>query len=133
VKENVLKLSCHIDNEGNPINNLSDGLDISFNGEMEKWSDVLERNALFKKTMKVNKLPSYLCIQFVRFYWKKESNVGGTKAGRAKILRSVMYPKVFDLYNHCTDELKKSLDLGREFEQKIREEEDNAKLAGKLA
>jgi ubiquitin carboxyl-terminal hydrolase 14 len=133
VKENVLKLSCHIDNEGNPINNLSDGLDISFNGEMEKWSDVLERNALFKKTMKVNKLPSYLCIQFVRFYWKKESNVGGTKAGRAKILRSVMYPKVFDLYNHCKDVLKKSLDLGREFEQKIREEEDNAKLAGKLA
>jgi len=95
---------------------------------MEKYSEVLDRNALFKKTLKVNKLPGYLCIQFVRFYWKKESNVGGTKAGRAKILRSVMYPKVFDLYNHCSDELKKSLDLGREFEQKLRSEEDNAKL-----
>jgi ubiquitin carboxyl-terminal hydrolase 14 len=72
-----------------------------------------------------------LCVQFVRFYWKKESNVGGTKAGKAKILRSVMYPKVLDLYNHCSDELKKSLDLGREFEEKLRIEEDEAKLEGK--
>ena len=42
-----------------------------------------------------------------------------------------MYPKVFDLYNHCSDDLKKSLDIGREFEQKIRVEEDNLKLEGK--
>lgn len=69
----------------------------------------------------------------MRFYWKKESSVGGTKAGKAKILRSVNYPKVFDLYNHCSDELKKSLDLGREFEAKIRQEEDELKLAGKVA
>jgi len=41
----------------------------------------------------------------VRFYWKKESNVGGTKAGRAKILRSVNYPRVLDIYEHCTPEL----------------------------
>lgn len=69
----------------------------------------------------------------MRFYWKKESNVGGTKAGKAKILRSVNYPKVFDLYPHCSDELKKSLDLGREFEAKLRAEEDEARLAGKEA
>jgi hypothetical protein len=37
----VLKLSCHIDNDGKPISNLSDGLDISLSGEMEKYSDVL--------------------------------------------------------------------------------------------
>ncbi len=73
-----------------------------------------------------------MCIQFVRFYWKKESNVGGTKAGKAKILRSVMYPKIFDCYNYCSDELKKSLDLGREFEQKLRAEEDRLNLEGKM-
>jgi len=130
-KEHVMKLSCHIDNNNNPINSMGEGLDISLVGELEKYSQVLERNAVFKKSSKVSKLPSYLCVQFVRFYWKKESNVGGTKAGKAKILRSVMFPKVFDIYNNCTDELKKSLDLGREFEQKIRAEEDNAKLEGK--
>ena len=129
--EHINKLSCHIDNDGKPIDNLTEGLNITMAGQVEKYSDVLGRNCTFNKTQKVNKLPSYLCVQFVRFYWKKESNVGGTKAVLAKILRSVMYPKVFDIYNHCSDELKKSLDLGREFEQKLREEADNAKLEGK--
>lgn len=73
-------------------------------------------NKIYKKTSKINKLPSYLCINFVRFYWKKESNVGGTKAGRAKILRSVNYPRVLDVYEHCSDELKKTLTEGREYE-----------------
>ena len=67
----------------------------------------------------------------MRFYWKKESNVGGTKAGRAKILRSVNYPRVLDVYEHCSDDLKKSLDHGREFENKIRKEQDDAVLDGK--
>ena len=111
--EKVLKLSCHIDNNNNPINNIQDGINISFTAEIEKFSEVLQRNAVFKKKSAVSKLPSYLCVQFVRFYWKKESNVGGTKAGKAKILRSVMYPRVMDLYNFCTPDLKKSLDHGR--------------------
>lgn len=67
----------------------------------------------------------------MRFYWKKENQASGTKAGKAKILRNVSFPKVLDLYDICTDELKKSLDLGREFERKQREEEDNKRLEGK--
>lgn len=46
-------------------------------------------------------------------------------------MRSVNYPRVLDVYEHCSDELKKSLDLGREFDQKIRKEEDAAVLEGK--
>jgi ABC-type uncharacterized transport system ATPase subunit len=42
----------------------------------------------------------------------------------------VSFPKNFDIYDFCTDELKKSLDLGREFERKLREEEDNKRLQG---
>ncbi len=76
-------------------------------------------------------MPSYLCIQFVRFYWKKESNVGGTKAGKAKILRSVLYPKVMDLYEFCSDSLKLTLDEGRAIERKYRLEEDRIILEGK--
>ena len=56
--------------------------------------------------------------------------MGGTKAGKAKILRSVMYPKILDLYNFCSPDLKKSLNHGREFEAKIREEEDKNRLEG---
>jgi ubiquitin carboxyl-terminal hydrolase 14 len=60
--EEVLKLSCHIDNNNKPIDSLSDGLEISLSGQMEKNSEVLGRNALFDKTSRVNKLPSYLCV-----------------------------------------------------------------------
>ena len=131
VHENVLKLPCHIDNNNNPISTIQEGLNISLTGEMEKFSEVLQRNAVFKKTSKINKLPSYLCVQFVRFYWKKESNVGGTKAGKAKILRSVMYPRVLDMYNFCSDSLKETLNEGRTIMEKQRIEEDVLILEGK--
>lgn len=75
-------------------------------------------------------MPSYLTVHFVRFYWKKDSVSSGTKAGKAKILRNVSFPKMFDIYDFCTDELKKSLDLGRDFERRLREEEDAKKLSG---
>lgn len=100
-------------------------------GEIEKFSNVLQKNAIFNRTQKINSLPSYLCINFVRFYWKQESNVGGTKAGRAKILRSVMYPRVLDLYQFCSDSLKVKLDKGREVEEAQRSAEDAARLEGK--
>ena len=38
------------------------------------------------------------------------------------------FPKVLDLYPFCTEDLKKSLDQGREFERKLREEEDTKML-----
>jgi ubiquitin carboxyl-terminal hydrolase 14 len=129
--EQVLRLSCHIDNNNNPINHMLEGLKISLEGDIEKYSDILSRNSIYFKQSKINKLPSYLTVHFVRFYWKKESATTGTKAGKAKILRNVSFPKVFDIYELCTDELKKSLDVGREFERKIREEEDAKRLAGK--
>lgn len=86
-KENVLRLACHIDNNNNPINHMAEGLKISLEGDIEKRSDVLGRNCIYTKTSKINKLPSYLTVHFVRFYWKKESATSGTKAGKAKILR----------------------------------------------
>jgi len=63
-------------------------------------------------------------VQFVRFYWKQESVSAGTQAGKAKILRKVQYPKVLDIYEFCSDGLKKQLDAGRELERKEREIED---------
>lgn len=48
--EKVLKLSCHIDNNNNPINMLSEGLKISLEGDVEKNSPSLGRNAIYHKT-----------------------------------------------------------------------------------
>ena len=44
--------------------------------------------------------------------------MGGTKAGKAKILRSVMYPKVLDMYNFCSESLKATLKEGRAVQEK---------------
>jgi hypothetical protein len=37
-KESVLKLSCHIDNNNKPIDHLVEGLKISLEGEVQKYS-----------------------------------------------------------------------------------------------
>lgn len=66
----------------------------------------------------------------MRFYWKHESVSAGTQAGKAKILRKVQYPRVLDVYEFCSDSLKKQLDEGREIERKEREAEDAKRLQG---
>ena len=55
----------------------------------------------------------------------------GTKAGKAKILRKVQFPRVLDIYEFCSDQLKKNLDEGREMERQQREITDGASTAGK--
>ena len=67
----------------------------------------------------------------MRFYWKQASAAGGTEAGKAKILRNVSFPKVFDIFEFASDELKQSLTQGRELETANRAKEDEAKLAGR--
>jgi len=129
--EKVLKLSCHIDNSGNPIDQLWEGMKISLEGQVEKNSPSLGRSAIYDKTSKINKLPQYLYINFVRFYWKQSSASAGAEAQKAKILKNVAYPKLLDIWEFCTDELKASLNEGRKFEEKLREEEDTKALTGK--
>jgi hypothetical protein len=55
-KEQVLKLSCHIDNNSKPVDQLSDGLKASLEGDIEKYSDLLGRNSVYTKQTKINKL-----------------------------------------------------------------------------
>ena len=81
------------------------GIKLSFAGEVEKRSDTLQRDCVYDKKTEIASLPSYICVNFVRFYWKKESAVSGTKAGKAKILKAVSFPKVFDAYPLCTKDL----------------------------
>ena len=50
------KLSCHIDNENNPISYLQDGIKLSLTGTMIKNSPTLGRDATYLKTMKISKL-----------------------------------------------------------------------------
>lgn len=109
--ESVYSLKCHISHE---VNHLHEGLKHGLKSELEKDSPSLGRSAIYLKESRINGLPRYLTIQFVRFFWKRESNQ------KAKILRKVDYPLVLDVYDLCSDDLRKKLETPRKI---LREEE----------
>ena len=41
--------------------------------ELEKQSPTLGRNALYKTTSELSRLPTYLTVNFVRFYFKQDA------------------------------------------------------------
>ncbi|KAL2641416.1 hypothetical protein R1flu_009003 [Riccia fluitans] len=105
--ETVNALKCHI---SRGVNHLVEGLKQGFVSEFEKTSPALNRRALYVKETSISKLPQYLTVQFVRFFWKRDS-------GKAKILRKVEYPLTLDVFEFCTEELKEKLKLPRKLLQ----------------
>ena len=130
--EKAKMLTCTIDNQNKPISHLMEGLQLSMEGEVELFSDHTNATNIYKKEMRMNNLPPYLCVNLVRFFWKKESATAGTQAGKSKILRNVSFPMILDAYDLCSEELKESLDHGRKYEIRLREEHDEKMLSGKL-
>jgi len=98
------KLPCHIDDKSSY---LSEGLTKSLEEEISKFSAILNREAVYTKKSKLKRLPYYLNIQFVRFFWKAAIGV------KAKIVRPIEFPFQLDLYEYCCDELKATLDKKR--------------------
>ncbi|KAL2539147.1 Ubiquitin carboxyl-terminal hydrolase 6 [Abeliophyllum distichum] len=113
--ESVYSLKCHISQE---VNHLHEGLKHGLKSELEKASPSLGRSALYLKDSRINDLPRYLTVQFVRFFWKRESNQ------KAKILRKVDYPLELDVYDFCSDDLRKRLEVPR----RILRDEEGKKL-----
>nr|XP_011463339.1 PREDICTED: ubiquitin carboxyl-terminal hydrolase 7 isoform X1 [Fragaria vesca subsp. vesca] len=109
--ESVHSLKCHISHE---VNHLHEGLKHGLKSELEKNSPALGRSAVYVKESRINGLPRYLTIQFVRFFWKRESNQ------KAKILRKVDYPLELDVYDLCSEDLRKKLEVPR---KTLRDEE----------
>ncbi|KAH6790132.1 ubiquitin-specific protease 6 [Perilla frutescens var. frutescens] len=109
--ESVYSLKCHISHE---VNHLHEGLKHGLKSELEKSSPSLGRSAIYTKDSRINDLPRYLTIQFVRFFWKRETNQ------KAKILRKVDYPLELDVYDLCSDDLRKRLEVPRRL---LRDEE----------
>ncbi|CAK9165303.1 unnamed protein product [Ilex paraguariensis] len=109
--ESIYSLKCHISHE---VNHLHEGLRHGLKSELEKASPSLGRSAVHLKDSRINGLPRYLTIQFVRFFWKRESNQ------KAKILRKVDFPLELDVYDLCSDDLRKRLEAPRQI---LRDEE----------
>ena len=119
--ETAKKLSCIIDNQHNPINNLMEGIKIGLQGSLEKQSDVLGRNAVFEKTSELMNLPPYLAVQKIRFVWRERDAGTNTEATKAKILRNVAFPRILDVKEFCTPELQEQIQPNRVKETEISE------------
>jgi ubiquitin carboxyl-terminal hydrolase 14 len=72
------RLSCHISSE---VNYLSQGLKEALTEKIEKMSPSLGRSITYTKRSQITRLPKYLTISFVRFFWKQEQRI------KAKIMR----------------------------------------------
>lgn len=73
-------LKCNISIE---VNHLNEGMKLALQDDREKNSDVLGRLALFKGASCISRLPPYLTVQMVRFFYKVDVQQ------KAKILRKV--------------------------------------------
>nr|XP_056710076.1 ubiquitin carboxyl-terminal hydrolase 14 isoform X2 [Euleptes europaea] len=99
-KENQLQLSCFINQE---VKYLFTGLKLRLQEEITKLSPTLQRNALYIKSSKISRLPAYLTIQMVRFFYKEKESVN------AKVLKDVKFPLMMDVYELCTPELQEKM------------------------
>lgn len=108
------KLDCHI---GKETNHLQDGILAGLEEQIEKQSPILDRNALYTKRSRISRLPMYLTVHFVRFFWKRETQK------KAKIMRKVTFPAELDIVEFCTEELRKQLVPVRDKVREIRKDE----------
>ncbi|RAK96736.1 ubiquitin-specific protease UBP6 [Aspergillus ibericus CBS 121593] len=116
------KLDCHI---GKETNHLHDGIMAGLEEKIEKHSSTLDRDAVYTKRSRIARLPKYLTVHFVRFFWKRETQK------KAKIMRKVTFPAELDAVDFCTDELKKQLVPVRDKVREIRKEEVDVERARK--
>jgi len=110
------KLCCSLGGAGQDvkIGTMLEGIKLSLEGEVEKNSKLDNNNHVFSKVQRFNKLPKYLLVQMVRFFWKEAGNEFNDKAVATKICKSIDYSTTLDVFDFCTPELKKELEKGRE-------------------
>uniref|UniRef100_A0A673M4I6 Ubiquitin carboxyl-terminal hydrolase n=2 Tax=Sinocyclocheilus rhinocerous TaxID=307959 RepID=A0A673M4I6_9TELE len=98
--ESQLQLSCFINQE---VKYLATGLRLRLQEDITKLSPSLQRNALYIKSSKISRLPAYLTIQMVRFFYKEKESVN------AKVLKDVRFPLMLDVYELCTAGLQEKM------------------------
>lgn len=113
--EESLKLNCHINSH---VNFLIDGLKNGLKETIDKHSDNLNRNAKYEITRKIVRLPKYLTVHFVRFYWKRETNK------KAKIMRKVQFPFQLDVMDLVDSNKREELIKARDAISKIEKENE---------
>lgn len=121
-QDSFLKLDCHINKD---TNHLREGIVANLTEKIEKRSDTLQRDAIYTKTSQISRVPKYLTVHFVRFFWKRE--VGK----KAKIMRKVTFPAELDIVEFCTNDLKSKLVPVRDKVREIRKDQQDVERARK--
>ncbi|XP_014667665.1 PREDICTED: ubiquitin carboxyl-terminal hydrolase 14-like [Priapulus caudatus] len=98
--EDFFQLSCFISQD---VKYLHTGLKSRMEENITKMSSVLGRDAEYHKTSQICRLPGYLTIQFVRFFYKEKGAIN------AKILKDVKFTMMLDVFDLCTPELQQKL------------------------
>jgi ubiquitin carboxyl-terminal hydrolase 14 len=121
-EDTFLKLDCHI---SATTNHLRDGILSGLEEKIEKKSSVLDRDVMYTKRSKLARLPKYLTVHFVRFFWKREAQK------KAKIMRKVTFPHELDVVEFCTDKLKSQLIPVRDKVREVRKDIEDVERARK--
>lgn len=107
------KLVCNIEGgtgRSVQINNLSEGVLLGLTGEVTKRSEILGRDAVWSKVSRIVSLPKYLCVQFMRFFWKATPDNRDHRGVNCKMLRPVNFPADnFDTAQFCAKGLQDRL------------------------
>ena len=117
-----LKLDCHI---SGATNHLRDGILTGLEEKIEKHSSTLDRDAVYTKTSRISRLPKYLTVHFIRFWWKASIRK------KSKIMKKVTFPAELDVVEFCTETLRKQLVPVRDKVREVRKDEEDIKRARK--
>jgi ubiquitin carboxyl-terminal hydrolase 14 len=109
--DSMRRLQCII-NEN--IAHLSAGLKLGLEGELEKHSDILGRDARFHQTKRLARCPKYMVVQLNRFFWKRTPESMDHRGVNCKILRSVKFPQMLDVFELCDDRVQSVLKVQRD-------------------
>ena len=117
-----LKLDCHIEKE---TSHLRDGILKGLTEKIEKRSPTLDRDAMYTKTSRISRLPKYLTVHFVRFFWRRDIRK------KTKIMKKVTFPAELDVVEFCTETLQKQLVPVRDKVREVRKDEEDVNRARK--
>jgi ubiquitin carboxyl-terminal hydrolase 14 len=120
--EDFNDLKCNI---GAETNHLREGLRLALDEKIEKTSPSLGRDATYTRVSRISRLPRYLPIHLIRFFWRKDTKK------KAKILRKVTFQHEIDLLEFCTEDLRKKLVPVRDKVRELRKEEEDVERAKK--
>ncbi|EJU00282.1 ubiquitin carboxyl-terminal hydrolase 6 [Dacryopinax primogenitus] len=99
-KERIFKLDCNISIN---TNFMMSGILDSLDQKITKNSSSLGQEATYTEKSRVSRLPEYLTVHMVRFYWRRDISK------KAKIMRKVKFPFDFDASELLTPDLAKRL------------------------